>query len=87
MQSKFGSSPVGSPATRKAPTKAREELMKSLFEFFALEPTTAELEMLDMIISASMWSFKGYSLFFEAANKAHRIVHKEDSTWKKKEMK
>ncbi|MHA2085779.1 MAG: hypothetical protein ACXABD_18705 [Candidatus Thorarchaeota archaeon] len=87
MQSKFGSSPVGSPATRKAPTKAREELMKSLFEFFALEPTTAELEMMDMILSAAMWSYEGYELFYHTANIAHRIVHKEDSTWKKKTIK
>jgi hypothetical protein len=79
---RFGTSPLGSPTQRKRPTKARVELLKSFFEFLEHEPTTAESEMLDTIISCFMWSHRGYETVFHAAHAAHRCIHREDATWK-----
>jgi hypothetical protein len=52
-----------------------------MLDFFELEPTTAEYEMIDMIISCFTWSRQGYETVFNAAVAAHNCVHKEPATW------
>lgn len=78
---KYGTSPIGSPAQRKRPTKARVELLQTFFAFLELEPTTGEMEMIDQLISTMMWSQRGYETVFHAACTAHRCVHKEGPVW------
>jgi hypothetical protein len=84
MTNQFGTSPVGSPSTKRRPTIARGELLKTMFEFFELEPTTAEYEMIDMLVSCFMWSRQGYETVFNAAVAAHNCVHKEAPVWQMK---
>ena len=84
---KYGTSPVGSPAMRKRPTKARTELLQTFFDFLELEPTTGEMEMIDQIISTMMWSQRGYETVFHAACTAHRCVHQEVPPWELRKKK
>ena len=82
----FGDTPIGNTIVKRGPTKARTDLLRTLFEFLDLDPTGYEMEMLDEIISCAMWSYKGYSAFFDFAVKAYRIIHKEDPSWTKKKQ-
>ena len=84
---RYGTSPLGSPAQRRRPTIARSDLLKTVFEYLDQEPTTNEYEMLDIIISCMMWSYAGYKHVFNAAKTAHEIVHQETPPWILKEPK
>jgi len=81
VKTKFGTSPVGTPSRRITVCKSRQELMATFNEFIAAEPTRNEMEMIDTIMSAFLWNYEGYKTVFEAAVKAHVVLHKELPSW------
>lgn len=87
MSNKFGTSPVGNPSRRATVCHARQELMETFNSLLAQEPTRNEMEMIDTLISAFLWSYNGYKTVFESAVKAHVAVHKELPAWKIKPKK
>lgn len=85
MSKKFGTSPIGRATSRRPRTDtARTELLASLGALFELAPTANELEMIDTILSAAMWSYEGYSKVFDFAYEMHQMLHKEKPPWIKR---
>lgn len=80
----FGTSPVGRPATVKRSSRIRKELLQTIGEFLELEPSVAEMQMIDTIISCFMWSHRGYLTVYDSAVECHRVIHKEVPKWKKR---
>lgn len=86
-ETRFGTSPVGNRSRRDTVCNSRQELMETFNAFIAQEPTRNEMEMIDTLMSAFMWSYLGYKEVFKAAMTAHEVIHKETASWQLKPRK